>query len=189
MSDHSTPEKLLHYVLDDAHRLVKRSNVGEVSIEVYNRPTDLLVEQELRGRKDVDIRNIKLLRDQYDQNLYFILNISRNHQEVLQPGKYPDQFGDLVQIMSFEMNNYVNMTTSNRDTIPTADFILNRTFGLSRETSMLFVFDRSKTKNAEWVQFNLNEFGLGVGNQRFRFETKDLDEAPTLDFEELKQQD
>jgi hypothetical protein len=59
---------------------------------------------------------------------------------------------------------------------------LNRTYGLSSTTDLLFVFNKKKAAGTDWVQFNLNEFGLGLGNQRFRFSTMDLEETPQINF-------
>jgi hypothetical protein len=80
------------------------------------------------------------------------------------------------------MNDFVTLTTA-QDTIPVGDFMLNRTYGMSNSTDLLFVFSRDKAKDKDWVQFNLNEFGLGAGNQRFRFRTNDIADAPGVDFE------
>jgi hypothetical protein len=46
----------------------------------------------------------------------------------------------------------------------------------------LFVFDKTKSKECEWVQFNLNEFGLGIGLQQFRFNLVEIEAAPKVRF-------
>ncbi len=177
------PQALNKYILDPENGLIQKESINNYSIEVYNKPTDLWVQQEVEGSK-TDAATIKNLREKYDRYYYFILDLSKNNKEALQVEGNMGQYSDLVQTLSFRMNSFVNLTTAKQDTIPTADFILNRTYGMSSATSLLFVFDRQKAKQAEWVQFNLNEFGLGVGNQRFRFETKKLENAPKIDFEE-----
>ncbi len=91
-------------------------------------------------------------------------------------------YSDLVQTLSFRMSHYVTLTTAPADTIPVGDFMLNRTYGLSQSTDLLFVFNNEKVRGKEWIQFNLNEFGLGTGNQRFRFRTKDIETLPGIDF-------
>ncbi|HEY9006529.1 MAG TPA: hypothetical protein VIM75_10355, partial [Ohtaekwangia sp.] len=63
------------------------------------------------------------------------------------------------------------------------DFMLNRTYGMSNSTDLLFVFSKEKAKGKDWIQFNLNELGLGIGNQRFRFEMRDLENVPEVTFE------
>jgi len=178
-----TAEELTKYISDPDHGLIQHAEAYGYSIDVTYKPTDLLVQQETGGR--VDAIKIQAVRDKYSKYYYFILSLSKNNREALhQVGA--DQYGELVQTLSFRMGSYVNLTTSSSDTIPTIDFVMDRTYGLSSATSLLFVFDREKTKDKDWVQFNLNEFGLGVGNQRFRFKTKDLDEAPGLKFKNQK---
>jgi hypothetical protein len=92
------------------------------------------------------------------------------------------QYGDLVQTLSFRMGDYVTLTTDANDTIPVSDFVLNRTYGFSNSTDLLFVFDRKKAEEKEWVQFNLNECGLGIGNQHFRFKMDDIKSIPVVTF-------
>ena len=53
---------------------------------------------------------------------------------------------------------------------------------LLNDMYLLFVFNKEKAKGREWVQFNLNEFGMSIGNQRFRFDRETLDNPPAIDF-------
>jgi hypothetical protein len=173
-------EDLISFVDDPDNGLRKTVSIGGNTIIVTHKPTDLLVYQETKNNL-VDFREIQKLRKNYDQNLYFTLSLSRGNKEALhQVG--PDQFSDLVRTLSFEMANYVTVTTSSADTIPVSDFILNRTFGYGNRTNLLFVFSNEKSINQEWIQFNLNEFGMGTGNQRFRFAMDDLEEIPKIKF-------
>lgn len=173
-------EELSAYVSDEEHGYTQKFESGGTVVSVTYRPTDLLVHQET-GDEPTSAGRIDSLRQKYGQYYYFVLSLSHNNKEALhQVGQ--EQYSDMVNILSFRMNEFVTMTTAASDTIPVGDFMLNRTFGMSTSTDLLFVFNREKVKGKEWVQFNLNEFGLGVGNQRFRFKTKDLDEAPLIDF-------
>lgn len=176
-----SPEELNKYILDPDNGLIQKSEINGYSIQVYNKPTDLWVEQDIIGEHP-NAADIKALRSKYNHYYYFIVDLSRDNKEALQVNGNMGRFSELVQTLSFRMGSYANMTTAKQDTIPLGDFILNRTFGLSSATSLLFVFNKEKAANVEWVQFNLNEFGLGVGNQRFRFKTKDLEEAPEINF-------
>jgi len=181
--EYLTTEELTKYISDPDHGLVQHAEVNGYTLDVTYRPTDLLVLQEIDDHADAN--KIQSVRDKYSKYYYFILSLSKNSKEALhQVGT--DQYSELVQTLSFRMGGYVNLTTSSRDTIPTTDFVMDRTYGLSSATSLLFVFDREKTKDKDWVQFNLNEFGLGVGNQRFRFRTRDLSEAPGIKFKDQK---
>lgn len=180
----STPEyrnvdELSKYIIDPDNGLIQKSESNGYVFEVVYRPTDLLVNQQ-ETVKSMSAGKLDTLRKKYNNYYYFVLNLSKNKREALQPSAGMDQYSNLVQTLSFTMGSFVNLTTSVRDTIPTADFILNRTYGLSNATSLLFVFNKEKAKDKEWVQFNLNEFGLGTGNQRFRFKVKDLENVPSL---------
>jgi hypothetical protein len=173
-------EELVRYIQDESYGLRKSAVVNGTAIDITYRPTDLWVHQETGG-ESVSVAAIDSLRKKYDQYYYFILSLSRSDKEALNPGEGLGQYSDLVQTMSFRMAEYVTLTTPT-DSIPVGDFMLNRTYGLSSSTDILFVFSREKAADADWVQFNLNEFGLGTGNQRFRFKTKDLERAPKIKF-------
>lgn len=176
--EYLSPKELEAYVTEEDHGCAKLASIGETTIAVTYRPTDLLVYQET-GDEAVDIKKLEELRQKYSRYYYFILSLSHQGKEALhQAGR--EQYSNLVETLSFRMNEYVTLTTSASDTIPVGDFILNRTFGMSRSTDLLFVFNREKAKGKEWVQFNLNEFGLGAGNQRFRFNTEDLEGLPKV---------
>ena len=176
-----TPEELNKFILNVDNGLIQTAEINGYTLQVNYKPTDLWMHQEI-GDDQVDESKMKSLRSKYDPYYYFVLNLSKNNKEALQVDGNFGQYSELVQTLSFRMNSYVNLTTSAQDTIPTADFILNRTYGLSSATSLLFVFSKEKAKANEWVQFNLNEFGLGIGNQRFRFRTEDLQNVPGINF-------
>jgi hypothetical protein len=178
-----TPEELNVFVSDDSNGCVSSVKAGATNVTVQYRPTDLLVHQEV-GDNPAEPAKIAALREKYSPYYYFILSLSHNNKEALhQTGGA--EYSELVQTLSFRMSEYVSMTTVSGDTIPVSDFMLNRTYGMSSTTDVLFVFSKEKAAGKEWIQFNLNEFGLGVGNQRFRFETRDLEGTPKVKFMDL----
>jgi hypothetical protein len=83
------------------------------------------------------------------------------------------------------MASYVTLTTALRDTVPVRDFVLQRTYGLGHSTDLLFAFNKEKASDAKWVEFNLKEFGMNMGYQRFRFKVKELEEVPQINFEKI----
>jgi hypothetical protein len=172
---------LNNYVSSPEHGLVQEVTSQGYNVKVTYRPTDLLVDQELGGRS-FDAPTTEALRKRYSDYYYFILSLSKDEREALhQPGQ-ANMYGDLVQTLSFRMGHFVNLTTPASDTIAVSDFMLNRTYGLSHSTDLLFVFNKEAARGKDWVQFNLNEFGLGAGDLRFRFKTKDLENVPEIDF-------
>lgn len=180
--EHLSPKDLQTFILDEENGLKKSSKVDDYSIEVTYRPTDLWVHQEL-GEGAVDKKILDQLRKKYNTYYYFLVSLSKNNKEALhQVEGGMGHYSELVKTLSFRMAQHANLTTSAQDTIPVGDAMLNRTYGLSTSTDILFVFNKEKAEKKDWIQFNLNEFGLGVGNQRFRFSTKDLETVPKIDF-------
>ena len=173
-------EELSAFVVNEEHGLKKSTEINNVNIAVTYRPVDMLVCQEI-GEQKVEDQEVENLRNKYSQYLYFILSLSQDNKEALHHTG-GSQYSDLVQTLSFRMSDYVTMTTAANDTIPVGDFMLNRTYGMSGSTDILFVFNKEKAKDSNWIQFNLNEFGLGVGNQRFRFNTADIERCPQMQF-------
>jgi len=180
-----TEKELKKYILDEKNGLRKSVQHGDYTVDAIYRPNDLLMLQEM-GSSKPDSSLIKKLRGKYSSHYYFILSISKKGKEVVSPASMPyDEFSDLLQNVSFRMGEFVNITTAKQDTIALADFIYNRTFGMSSSSEILLVFDKKKVTDTDWVQINLGELGLGIGTQNFRFEKEKLDEAPRIDFKEL----
>jgi hypothetical protein len=165
-------------VQEESNGLKKIVEVGELQLMLTYRPTDLLVAQEAGGAPSAE--KIASLRKKYGQHYYFILSFSKAGKEALHQMDSFGQYSELVQRLSFRLPEFANMTTAAQDTIPVADFILNRTYGLASSTDLLVVFNKEKALGSQWVQFNLNEFGMNTGNARFRFRTRDLEKCPRL---------
>jgi len=136
-------DELSKFVADPKHGFVQEVEINNMKVRVAYRPTDLLVAQEL-GQSAVAVQAIEQSRKKYGQYYYFILSLSANNAEALTPSNGDGQYGELVQTLSFRMHDFVNLTTSASDTIPVGDFMLNRTYGLSQSTDVLFVFNRQK---------------------------------------------
>ncbi len=178
-----TVEELNKYITEPEHSLVKSVEQNGYTINVIFRPTDLLVNQEIDGREGlIGEDKLKSIRRKYASHYYFMLELSRNNREALMPDGDPEQYGGLLQNLSFRMHDYVMLLTSKKDTIYVADFVMDRTYGLNNSTNILFAFSKESAKDKEWVQFNLKEFGLGTGDQRFRFGLKDLEQVPSVKF-------
>ncbi|MBL7846162.1 MAG: hypothetical protein JNL40_01745 [Cyclobacteriaceae bacterium] len=173
-------KELAAYAADPENGLRKSETAGGILVEVQYRPTDLWVHQELG--ETMDTASIRKLRNKYSQYDYYILSLSRDGREALTPGGNMGLYSELVQILSFRMGEYITMTTDRGDTIAVSDANLSRTYGMGHSTDILLVFSRKETEDRDWVQLNLNEFGLATGNQRFRFRVKDLRKVPNINF-------
>ncbi|ELR73391.1 Putative lipoprotein precursor [Fulvivirga imtechensis AK7] len=178
-------EGLKSYVLDPDNELTKEISYKDYSVKVTFRPADLLIAQETGGETEVEKEELERLRQKYSDHYYFILSLSRDNKEAhYQTGQGFGQFSELVQRLSFRMHEYVNLTTSAQDTIHVGDYIFPRTYGMGGATNLMFAFNREKSIGKEWLQLNLKEFGLGVGNQNFRFRIEDIETVPKINFKE-----
>jgi hypothetical protein len=176
-------EELQSYVLDEDNDLIKMKQSKGYDIQLAYRPVDLLILQETGGNTSVEPDELRKLLNKYKNQYYFILSFSKDNKEALYKMDAGfDHFSDLVQKLSFGMNEHVNLTTSGRDTIYVADYVFPRTYGMGSSTSLLFAFEREKAKDDEWIQFNLSEFGMGLGRQTFRFNKKDINNAPGINY-------
>jgi hypothetical protein len=175
-----SPENLSEFVTDEDNGLVKNACIGNISLQVMYQPTDIWVYRELVN-KQANTVSVDKIRSKYNPYLYFLLSISNDGREALHQLADAD-YSNLVQTTSFRMNEYVTLSTSAGDTLEVADFMLNRTYGMNTSTDILFVFDRSKLHGQDWLQFNLNEFGLAIGNQELRFEMSALENIPEVTF-------
>jgi hypothetical protein len=179
--EHLSEQELSRYIIDEDHDLSKSIQVNDKKIQITYRPTDLLVAQELNQSHDATADEVRKLREKYDPYYYFIVSFSDSGKEVLNNSAADfTGFSELLQTISFRMADVINLTTPKQDTIPLADFVYNRTFGLSKSTDILVVFSKTQIKGSDWIQVNLDEFGLGVGKQSLRFDTYTLDTAPKI---------
>lgn len=179
-------EELIQHIADEDNGLSKSQVFKDFQLKVSYRPTDLLVLNEIGDHSELEQNDLETLRKKYQDHHYFTLSISKAEKEALYSGvESYEQFGDLVQTLSYRMGNYVNLTTSQQDTVFIADYAYQRTYGMNKATQLLFVFPDEELENPKWVQFNLKEFGLGLGIQNFRFNMQDLSNAPNLKLNQL----
>lgn len=170
-------EEMAAYVADTAHGLKQIQQVGDVEVSVTYQPVDLLITRELMG---LPLRQaaVDSLRKKYHNTTFFLLSVSRNQRELLQPKEGFTAYSDLLQTLSFQMNEHVRLLTSQGDTIKPSNYYLDRTYGSANATQLLFAFP--KISSAGIWQFQMQECGLGTGNLRFAFDASLPDSVPTL---------
>jgi hypothetical protein len=180
-SEFGSADEMRSYIAEPANKLFHKTKKQGYNITVTYRPADLLIQQEL-GDFPTEYTRLSMLQKKYDGYYGFILSIEP-------VGVYPEHlaangkpFNDVVQTLSQHMSDYVFLMTADQDTISVGEYMPSRTFGLSKGTDMLIVFNKEKSKNIESFKFNLNEFGLGIGPQEFIFRVKDLEQVPHLKF-------
>ncbi len=178
--------ELLAFVQKDENGLEKNRKSGNASIDLTYRPTDLLVAQELSIADRENDSIINQLRNKYDKYFYFVLSISVDEDEILSSNMWHSgQFGEMVQKLAFRMGDYIQLHTSEQKSIPLADYVYPRMYGLSKSTDMLLVFPKEEIQEAEWIKITLKDFGLDIGNTHFKYNMDNLISCPKIDFRQL----
>jgi hypothetical protein len=181
-SQFKSAEDLQSFITKEKNGLLKSKEVGNINIKIAHRPTDLLINQELNNKSYTE-EDVNRLREKYDKYAYFTLSLSANNQEIESYNvSGQGDFGTRVQQLSFGMSDLVEIHTNQQDTVQVADYVYQRTFGVGNSSDMLFAFEKEKFKDSKWLQFQLGDIGLGIGLNRFRFNTKDIKSVPKIQF-------
>lgn len=169
------------YIEKSVNGLTKANDDKKIKVSVTFRPSDFLVEQQLQSMKPFTRQTIDSLRTMYGRNIYFVLHLAYRDKEVL-TGFADDvaKFSDMVDKFSFEMGNYVSLTTEKGDTLQLLDFVYPRMYGMSGSTDIMFSFENKIKPGTNELNFNLSEFGLNTGKMQFPFKVKDIASVPHL---------
>jgi cbb3-type cytochrome oxidase subunit 3 len=174
-----TKQSLNSYINHSA-ALNKEQEINGIKVRLKYIPHQLLVWQELGNAQTMDSSKINEIQKKYSGRYYFRLSYSKNNKEVIrQLGSY-DRYSDLLQVMSFEMGKYITLYTDKRDTLPLGDFIFDQEYGMTNANNLLLAFNQEKSKSSNTIDIDVSEFGLGIGNTRFEFNKRDIDEVETL---------
>jgi hypothetical protein len=88
----------------------------------------------------------------------------------------------MVQVLSFQMHRFVNLTTEAKDTLPLRDYLFDQTYGLSDGSSVLLCFEKQKLENKKELEINIAECGFGAGNMKFTFKNSDIQKMPAMQY-------
>ncbi len=175
--------ELLEYLKDESNGYVQYKNVNGVDFTLMYKPTDMLVKQELVDEKLTEER-LNELRHKYSKYMYFNLSMSINNQELLSTApKNRNDFGQMVNQLVFGMKNKVHVYTQSKDTLEMTDFIYPRMYGMSRSTTIMFVYSREEDKlKSNVLNFTIEDLGLYTGEVKFKISTEKLNNEPLLSF-------
>ena len=177
-------QELVEYIKNPKNGVLIEKEVGTVNYKVYYRPSDLLVNQELKTHKVIPDTLIGYYKNKYHKNLYFIVSVNQDNKDVLTNIAGNNQYhGAMVNQLAFGMGQKVLLTTSEKDTLQLLDYAFPRTYGAGQSTNMMFAFENKYLNQAEWVQLVVKDFGLQTGDIRFKFLTKDILKTPNIKFE------
>jgi hypothetical protein len=172
-------EELLEYLQDEENGYIQKKAVNGVDFSLMYRPTDLIVSQMLQPKK---LNEVDSLRMEYKNYLYFNLSISKGNQEILSALPSKNDFGSMVNMLAFGMEEKTYLYTNNRDTIQILDYIYPRMFGTTNTTSMMFVYPRMEMDNIQFLNFSVEDIGLGTGDIKFKIPINKIKNQPKINF-------
>ena len=176
-------KELYAYLQDESHGYLQNKQVNGYDFSLLYKPTDLLVEQEL-GEDTSNNEKIKELRNKYNQYIYFTLSMSRDNKELLSTTpRNRQEFGQMVNELAFGMDRKVHVFTPKRDTLELLDYIYPRMYGMSRATTMLFVYPRDEKYLKEaYLNVTIQDLGTYTGEVKFKIPTRKIKNEPKLEF-------
>ncbi len=177
-----TQEELLEHIQQPEHGYLQTKTVNGVDFSILYKPIDLMVAQELSEGDSTS--QIDSLREKYKEYLYFTVSMSKNNQELLSNvAGNKQQFGAMVNELAFGMEQRVHLYTPEKDTIALADYIYPRMYGMSRATTMLFVYPREKkVTKQDYITLSIEDLGFYTGEVKLKIPTKVIKDEPSLTF-------
>jgi len=175
-------QELVRYISDEKHGLIQKKELGGFDVSIQYQPAELLVERELNEQNRTNQFFVDSIQKKYSNYYYFQMYLSKNGKEAIRQLGSFSRYGDMVQVLSFGLHQFVNLTTPQKDTLQLTDYLFEQTYGISQKNRILLVFDKTKIKDPHQVEVNLSECGLGLGNLKFVFQREQLDNVTQLDY-------
>lgn len=174
-----TKDELIVY-LAEAKALNPSIERNNVQMTVKYQPQQLLIQREWEHSAQNDTSLLQQLKHKYAEHYYFVLELSSNNKEALREVGDFSRYSDMVQVLSFQMLPYINITTNKRDTVAMTDYVFEQNYGIGNANRLLLVFPANKIAQAEKYELNIREFGMNTGNVNFSFRRKDIQLIPSL---------
>jgi hypothetical protein len=178
-------QELTQYIGNKKNGLVKDQEINGTRVRLSYQPACILVTQELEDGQKNDSTIIKKLEEKYNSHYYFLLRFSRNGKEAIRELGSFSSYSDMVQVLSFQMANFVNLTTVQKDTVMLADYLFDQTYGMSDANTVLLSFEKSKIEKSKSIEINIGECGFRTGAMKFILNKEDIDKMPELDYNRL----
>ena len=178
--------EMMTFLKDPKNEYIQFKRTNGVDISFMYRPTDLLFLQEMDDLENLSV--LDALRDKYDNYLYFNLSMSKDGEELLSiVPKDRNQFGAMVNELSFGMRDKIHLYNTSRDTIEMVDYVYPRMFGYSKSTSMLLIYPRDeRTMDSDFITLEIQDLGLNTGALKFRIDKTKIKSEPSLAFDKMK---
>jgi hypothetical protein len=178
-------EELISYINKKENGLKQEQEVNGIKVSLTYQPGSLLVARELEDGQGKDADLVKGLESKYDSNYYFFLKFSRDNKEAIRQLGSFGRYSDMVQVLAFQMHNFINLTTPQRDTLALGDYLFDQTYGMSDGNTLLLSFSKEKVLKSSALEINIGECGFGTGSMKFILDKKDIENMPKLDYSGL----
>jgi hypothetical protein len=173
-------DDLKKYPMDADNGLIQKIEKGDIVLEMYYKPKELIIAQQLTGVVDAEERN--KITHQFDSLDYFVLRLSRKGNEIENSfAGDQQQFTEVVNYLSYEIAQNFSLTCG-ADTLAVLDAVYARTFGSATATSVMAVFQSNLTHRGEDAKVYFNDKRFGTGLSEFVFESDKIQSIPTLKY-------
>lgn len=172
-----TKEQLVNYVRTN-HTLTQSIEVNGVITEISFVPYQLMVMQELGDGNPMDSAHIAPLDKKYKGQYYFRISFSKNNKEVIRQLDDFQAYSQMVQLLSFRLDNYINATGVADEAIAVEEYAFERNYGLANANRVMIVFKKEDFSRSDQIPIVVKELGFGTGTLHFRFNRKNLDNIP-----------
>jgi len=180
-------DEMIEYIMKEANGLNKIHENNGYKIRLTYRPNDMIVLQDIRSEEKITKEILEKAKKNYSNYAYFILELSYQDQEIINKGlSNPNVYGNMIEQLAFGMHDLASIVTSTKDTVPLADCIFIRMFGMTGSNTLMLVFNNEKINQSESFDLILKDNGFGYGYNKFNFLTKDINKVPELNFEFYK---
>ncbi|MEN0052353.1 MAG: hypothetical protein AAGC65_01725 [Mucilaginibacter sp.] len=169
----NTRADLIQYINDPENGLVKTLEINGIKAELRYKPGALMKINSGNWPKLTGNNMDRAIKNK----VFFVFGLSAGNKEVLKQLPFT-KYSELVQVMSFQMTNYINLTPDENDPVSPEGCLFQQTYGMAHANQLLLVFDQAKLKNVKHLYIKIKEFGLGTGDLNFQMNTQDINDLP-----------
>jgi len=147
----------------------KTERVGAIKAALSFRPWQLMMPKGYKGENKTQNGDPYKLKDK----LFFVLSLSANNKELLRQLPFA-QYSEMVQVLAFRMNDYVQAYPDDREPVQPLECIFQQTYGMGVANNLVIVFNKKKLLDADKIKIKIKEFGLNTGDLDFDLKTDDI---------------
>jgi len=163
-----TKPDLVTYINDPKNGLKKEEDIGEIKAILTYKPWQLMESGRLGYKKDSEKPD-----SVYKDKVFFMLSLSAKDKELLKQLDF-NQYSEMVQVLSFRMNQFVELIPDNGKIVEPLECVFQQTYGMSTANNILLVFDQRRLAAVDNFKIKIKEFGLNTGNLKFEMQTGDI---------------